>query len=292
MSGNTPFIGLLCMDRKDGMKKEICSYIDSKYVEYLVAGGAKVVPIWNNKDLEYYYDVLNKVNGVLLPGGAVYVNEHDPSRLDLTNYYVRATEIIIRIAKEKFDKGIHLPIWGTCLGFQLLVLYTTETAATTYGTDPRDKCQPMNCDLKVEFLPDFRDSRLFAHLPPELEIIMRNEPFGRHRHRYCWTTESCKSFNDWQILAKNTDGNGTEFASIMEHRRYPFYGSQFHPESDCPEHCLKVREYLAKFFVDDSGRYSNRFVNAERYEIHNFPKIAGKGNDQIYAFGESPDYPD
>ncbi|XP_017479421.1 PREDICTED: gamma-glutamyl hydrolase-like isoform X1 [Rhagoletis zephyria] len=290
-----PLIGILCMDRKNTMREDICSYIDNSYVEYLEAGGAQVAPIWINKGPEYYNYMLNRINGILLPGGAVFVNEHDPARLELTNNCVRAVDMIIRIAKEKYKEGIHLPVWGTCLGFQLLILYTTSLATTTYGTDPREKCKYMECLLPVDFLPDFRDSKLFAHLPHELETIMRNEPFGHHRHKYCWTIELCKSFaDDWHVLAQNSDGNGTEFASIVEHRKYPFFGTQFHPESDCPEHCIKVRGYLAKFFVDECRRCSNRFENAEeerRHLIQNFP-VEYEENKNIRAFGGCPDYPE
>lgn len=41
-----PLIGLLCIDRKDGMSQDVCSYIDDKNVKYLEDAGAGVVPIW------------------------------------------------------------------------------------------------------------------------------------------------------------------------------------------------------------------------------------------------------
>lgn len=88
-----------------------------------------------------------------MPGGAVYVNEYYPVSLDLTNYCVSATLNIIRIAEKLHTKGIDLPIWGTCLGFQLLVLYTTNMSEKAYGTDVRDKCESMDYFLSVEFLP-------------------------------------------------------------------------------------------------------------------------------------------
>nr|XP_014089360.1 gamma-glutamyl hydrolase [Bactrocera oleae]XP_036222130.1 gamma-glutamyl hydrolase [Bactrocera oleae]XP_036222135.1 gamma-glutamyl hydrolase [Bactrocera oleae] len=289
-----PLIGLLCIDRKDGMSQDVCSYIDDKNVKYLEDAGAGVVPIWINRTTDYYEYILSKVNGVLLPGGAVYVNTHDPARLDLTNYCVSASLIIIRIAEKMHKKGVKLPIWGTCLGFQLLVLYTTNMADTPFGTDVRDKCEFMNCFLAVEFLPDFRDSRLFAELPVEVESIMKNKPFGHHRHKYCVSLKTAKSFNDvWHILAKNEDTKGLEFASIIEHRRYSFFGTQFHPESECSPKCSKVKEYLSRFFVDQCRSCGNRFESdeeARRHLIQNFPTtISGQCN--IRVFGESIDYP-
>ncbi|XP_049313877.1 gamma-glutamyl hydrolase [Bactrocera dorsalis] len=290
---NKPLIGLLCIDRKDSMSPDICSYIDEKNVKYLEDAGAGVVPIWINRTADYYEDILSKVNGVLLPGGAVYVNEHDPARLDLTNYCVTATLNIIRIAEKLHKKGINLPIWGTCLGFQLLVLYTTHLADAPYGTDVRDKCEFMNCFLSVEFSSDFRDSRLFADLPVEIESIMKNKPFGHHRHRYCVSLKTAESFNDvWHILAKNEDAKGLEFASIIEHRRYPFFGSQFHPESECSPECNKVKEFLARFFVDQCRSCGNRFESDKderRHLIQNFP-VTISGKSTVRVFGDSVDY--
>uniref|UniRef100_A0A0A1XRN7 folate gamma-glutamyl hydrolase n=1 Tax=Zeugodacus cucurbitae TaxID=28588 RepID=A0A0A1XRN7_ZEUCU len=287
-----PLIGLMCMDRKDRMSPDVCSYIDDKYVKYLENAGAGVVPIWINRNPEYYEYILSKVNGVLLPGGAVYVNEHDPGRLDLTNYCVNATRNIIRVAEKLHKKDIELPIWGTYLGFQLLVVYTTKMAEATFGTDIRDKCESMDCNLPVEFLPDFRKSRFFADLPDEVKISMEQEPFGHHRHKYCVSLKTAESFVDvWHILAKNKDAKGLEFASIIEHRKYPFFGTQFHPESQCSQECSKIIEYLSKFFVDQCRRNSNRFQSDEeqkRHLIQNFPVTV---NGSLRLFDESADYP-
>ncbi|XP_004525792.1 gamma-glutamyl hydrolase [Ceratitis capitata] len=289
-----PFVGVLCIDRAKEMSRGISSYIDNEYVEYLEAAGAEVVPIWIDKSLDYYEDILSKVNGVLLPGGAVFVNENDPARLELTNHCVTAARIIIEIAKKKHNEGIHLPVWGTCLGFQLLIMYTTDMANTAYGRDPREKCQYMNCYLPVEFLPDFRESRLLAKLSAELQRKMKIEPFGNHRHMYCVSIEFCKTINDdWHVLAKNKDGHGLEFASIMEHRRYYFFGTQFHPESHCSPQCQPVKDYLSNFFVNQCRLCKNRFGNiddAKRHLIRNFP-ITSEGKRHARVFSELTDYP-
>lgn len=97
----------------------------------------------------------------------------------------------------------------------------------------------------------------------------------------------------WHILAKNKDAKGLEFASIIEHRRYPFFGSQFHPESECSPECSKVKEYLSRFFVDQCRSCSNRFESDEeerRHLIQNFPAIIS-GKCSVRVFGESADYP-
>lgn len=74
---------------------------------------------------------------VLFPGGAVYFNN--------TNGYGDAGEHIINIAKEINDNGTFFPVWGTCLGMELLVLKTAN------NTETRFNCRSKNQALPLEF---------------------------------------------------------------------------------------------------------------------------------------------
>ena len=42
-------------------------------------------------------------------------------------------------------------------------------------------------------------------------------------------TENAK-LASMQVLSTNVGRNGTEFVSSMEHKTYPIYATQFHPE--------------------------------------------------------------
>lgn len=57
---------------------------------------------------------LEKYSRVLFPGGATYFNQ--------SNGYADAGQHIYEIAKELNDEGNYFPIFGTCLGFELLVI--------------------------------------------------------------------------------------------------------------------------------------------------------------------------
>lgn len=53
------------------------------------------------------------MNRVLLPGGSSHFNK--------TNGYAEAGAYIYKIAKRLNDNGIHFPLFGICLGFELLL---------------------------------------------------------------------------------------------------------------------------------------------------------------------------
>lgn len=39
-------------------------------------------------------------------------------------------------------------------------------------------------------------------------------------------------YNEWRVVAIAKDMKGIEFLAIAEHKKYPFYGVQFHPEKN------------------------------------------------------------
>lgn len=46
------------------------SFLPASYVKWVESGGARVVPIKIGRDRVYYQKIMEKINGVLLPGGS------------------------------------------------------------------------------------------------------------------------------------------------------------------------------------------------------------------------------
>jgi hypothetical protein len=63
---------------------------------------------------------------LLLPGGNAEFNA--------TDGYATAGWELYKLAKQKNDDGIHFPMWGTCLGFELLAFLSANK------TEVRDVC--------------------------------------------------------------------------------------------------------------------------------------------------------
>ena len=82
----------------------------ASYVRFLEKEGARVVPIFANEPDEETKDKLSYLNGVLMPGGS-------------GDYLAKGKFVFDWITKQN-DIGNFYPIWGTCLGFENLAIYT------------------------------------------------------------------------------------------------------------------------------------------------------------------------
>ena len=89
----------------------MCSYV--RYVEQF---GAKVVPIhftWSNSKIK---ELLEKINGVIIPGGSSKIM----LKSGKLTMYGKKVKTIMEKAKEINLKGAYYPIMAICLGFQSL----------------------------------------------------------------------------------------------------------------------------------------------------------------------------
>ncbi|XP_023172356.2 gamma-glutamyl hydrolase isoform X2 [Drosophila hydei] len=310
-----PIVGIVCVDIASSLSKhygvEPASYIAASYVKFMEAAGARVVPIWIGRDRTYYVSMMHLVNGVLLPGGAVYLDDEDKPATDnprLTNECVKTIEYIYELALERNEAGNCFPIWGICLGFQLMM----KNAARQMK---RTKCGKIFNALPLELTADYRQSKIFSGLAPELHELLESEPFACHQHKYCITEKSLgAAADDWRVLATRKSANDEIFITLIEHKRFPFYGCQFHPEraayeklverkDPCSkshtETCIQLNQHFANFFVTVCGQNSNRFANEEqlaRHLISNWnPESCGEYGDvnwrEVYLFSKDVDYP-
>lgn len=112
----------------------------------------------------------------------------------------------------------------------------------------------------------------------------------------------------WRVMSVNDDWNAFEFISSIEHRHYPFYGVQFHPEKNLYEwvrnknishtaHAVTVSQYFAEYFVNEARKSNHRFKDSkeeDQYVIYNFsPQFtgaAGSAFEQCYMFPKEVDY--
>lgn len=110
---------------------------------------------------------------MLLPGGATWFNQ--------SNGYADAGRHIYDVALELNERGEYFPVWGTCLGFELL----TYLAAN--GNEHRAHCDSSNQALPLVFKPDFKSSRMFKNAPDTVVKILESEAVTSNFHQYCVT---------------------------------------------------------------------------------------------------------
>lgn len=88
--------------------------------------------------------IISYVFSILLPGGAVFLDDSKCSK-NLRNDCVQSSKFIYEIAEEMNNGGKYFPLWGTCLGYQLMLLHSFKGNSN----DIRSECKKMECSLPI-----------------------------------------------------------------------------------------------------------------------------------------------
>ncbi|KAF7667469.1 hypothetical protein LDENG_00061430 [Lucifuga dentata] len=285
-----PIIGILTQGVSDEVMKPFGStYIPASYVKYIESAGSRVMPIRLSLTTADYEKIFSYINGLLFIGGAVNLE---------TSEYARVAKIFYRLAVAANDAGDYFPIWGTCMGMQLLtVLVAGENLLTNTTAE--------NIALSLNLTAEVHSSQMFKGFPAEVMKSLSQEPLTANFHHYGITVktflENAKLQNFFSILSTNIAENGAYFVSTIEGKRYPFYGVQWHPEVNRFQwnsklhfphspHAVQVSSLLAEFFVNEGRRSLHHFSSLEEEAsslIYNYtPVFAGNftGYEQIYFF--------
>uniref|UniRef100_A0A8C6LPZ8 folate gamma-glutamyl hydrolase n=1 Tax=Nothobranchius furzeri TaxID=105023 RepID=A0A8C6LPZ8_NOTFU len=239
------------------------TYIPDSYVTYLESGGSRVMPIRLTLTTAEYENIFWKINGLLLIGGAADLETSD---------FARVAKIFYKLALEANDAGDFFPIWGTCMGMQLLTVLVAGQNLLTNTTAE-------NVALPLNLTADALTSRMFQNFPKRLLKALAEEPLTGNFHNYGLEVktfqENQKLHGFFTPLSTNTAENGVHFVSTLEGKKYPFYGVQWHPEVNRFQwdrklsfphspHAVQVSSLLAEFFVNEGRRSLHHFDNPEK----------------------------
>ena len=103
--------------------KEQYSHIASAYIKGIEAAGGQVIPIKYDDSYENINNILNGINGILLPGGGTNLKEFNATtkKREYTKYG-KIAKYLLFFAKKENKLGRYYPVWGTCLGFELILM--------------------------------------------------------------------------------------------------------------------------------------------------------------------------
>lgn len=155
------------------------------------------------------------------------------------------------------------------------------------------------------FLADYKNGKFFSQAPEFVLAYFEGENITYNYHHYCFDPELARLYlKNYFLTSTGRDKNGAEFLSSMEHKVYPFYAVQYHPEKNIFEfleyavphniHSVEVSHYTAAFFVNEARKNNNSFPSkraANEAVIYNYPAIYVGTDDlfyeQIYGFSEA-----
>lgn len=233
-------------------------------MKYIESAGGRVVPV-NYFATETELDSLfASLNGFLFPGGG---SDLPPS-----------AQYIFDKTKAAFDEGDYMPLWGTCLGFEWLMMAASANKEILVGNIDAE-----NYSIPLDFTSAAESSRIFRSVSQETRHVMATENVTMNNHQQALPTsrfsETPLLYNFFNVLSTNLDRNGVEFVSTVEAIKYPIYGVQWHPEKNAFEfgetsdgvpdevinhspEAIAMTQQMANFFVNEARRNSHRFPTA------------------------------
>uniref|UniRef100_UPI00358EFD09 gamma-glutamyl hydrolase-like n=1 Tax=Myxine glutinosa TaxID=7769 RepID=UPI00358EFD09 len=269
-----PVIGVLeQVVNDDELKQFGKTCIAAAYVKYLEAAGGRVIPIRHGLAEEDYHEIFNCINGVLLPGGRFNLK---------TSEYARTASILYHLALQANEAGDPFPLWGICLGFQMLTHLTAGENLLVKTASTNNISLPLTCT------PGIKNGRTFEKCHSDEMETWAETPVTGHHHMYSIPLDAFQSneklSNFYRILSTNRDHDGLDFVSTIEAVSVPFYGVQWHPEVNAfgykrdlaaPSSPAAVRLafHTAEFFIGQARRSSHRFASEDEEEensIHQY----------------------
>uniref|UniRef100_T1GLF5 Glutamine amidotransferase domain-containing protein n=1 Tax=Megaselia scalaris TaxID=36166 RepID=T1GLF5_MEGSC len=152
---------------------------------------------------------------ILVPGGRVYFEDKYNNDSIFPNKCVPSFQKIYKIALDmNKNRKQYFPIFGICLGFQLLLCSSNDNIQRIEGCNNEENSVPFHI---------LESGKLFENLD------MIGNPNVRYNQIYRILEETLKN-SDWNILSTAEDRDGNKFVAAVEHKDYPFFGVQFHPE--------------------------------------------------------------
>jgi len=250
------------------------TYIAASYVKWVESAGARAIPLlFERWDDDTLVKMLKSINGVVLPGGGA----------EIEGRYLDALVTIFNYAKSANDNGDHFPLWGTCLGFEeLLILGANDTKILDTGFDSED------LTLALELTQAANASKFFNSMPEYLRKIVTTQKVTYNNHE-CGISPNhfsgnAKLMSFYDVLSTNQDKQGKPFVSTMEAKKYPFFGVQWHPEKIMFEWATGTQINHSFDSVELNSWTSRFFVNECRMNDHHFVDTQTEKEALIYQF--------
>lgn len=254
------------------------SCFTSFYRQWIESAGARTVVIPFNANETLLETLFAGINGVLFTGGGLEAG------LAFNSTYMRTARRLVDLVVAANDAGDHVPLHGTCQGFQVLALLASnnQSVLSRNAFDSENESLPLNITAEGLRIP------LFADAPPDVleTLTTQNSTLNLHHDGVApsdWAAST--SLSDFYVLASlNADREGRPFVSTLSARRYPITGTQWHPERQAYEWRPNIGLNHAPAVIRAMAWVADFFVGEARLNAHAFPSAAAMAPYSLYGF--------
>jgi gamma-glutamyl hydrolase len=227
------------------------SYVYDVYIKWIEMAGENAILIPYTIDQKELKILLNRLNGIVWVGGAIEnKKKHTKQQYDqLINTLFYTYQHVIR----ENDKGNYYPLWGTCLGFEILVMFAKNCETLDEALVDNSKHGLYPCIFTKE-------SRMKEWFSSYRIQQMKQQKCVFHNHMY--GTDTVPSDKVRVVARLDNYINAIEFID------YPIYGTLFHIEQPKTEFGIKIAEEYSHFFKHECSK--NR--NIWKWKLSDFKK--------------------
>lgn len=183
------------------------------YCSWLEAAGARCVPLpynINEASIEY---LLESTNGLLIPGGNSNLYRNYESK-EGYGEVTQGFKKVWRGINKLWAKGIRYPVWGTCLGLELVLLMLSEDTKVLSNLNSRNHT--------LDIWSDYDNSIIFRDMPINIRVNIENKKLLNffHMHgisasRFLYSEKYQSLRDELKLISASRDKDGTWFCSYL-----------------------------------------------------------------------------
>ncbi|CAM6036511.1 unnamed protein product [Sphagnum compactum] len=239
------------------------SCIAASYVKFVESAGARAVPLLYNEPEDTLIKKFAAINGILFPGGATSLDD---------NPFYQTAEKLFKMVTKANDNGDYFPLYGACLGFQLLTVIVSQNHSILGKFEATHKPAPLL--LVGDWV---KDQSIFQWVPLGVVDKLSKQPLAMENHHQgvspqTWfSNELLTDF--FRVLTTTQDNNGKMYISTVESQRYPILGVQWHPEKHAFEwgddmiphsvDAVQLTQAVANYFISEARKSQHKPISDE-----------------------------
>lgn len=207
-----------------------------RYIRWIESMGANAIVIPYSISNISLVQQMGSIQGLIWTGGAIETERYtEKQRMT----YLRTLQRSFLQAKEYNESGRYFPIWGSCLGFEMLVLMGEDIHLSRFF----DHIQHHERTGQNTITFTSKPSRLKRFFSLKLRNAMSRLPCATHHHKLGFDITPLP-----HIKIVSIDSG---FINMIEYVDYPFYGVQFHPERPFSPFSEEVSRQFILFLMEE-----------------------------------------